>query len=557
MPKGHSMNDTADLVLRNGSIYYGRGRWERGSIAITDGIITACGPDVDQLEGAAARVVEMSGNSILPGFQDTHVHPLFAGVALLGIDLTTRHSRTGYTELIREYAIAHPELAVLTGAGWYGDVFPGGFPTGEELDAVDDRRPILITSHDAHGVWVNTRALEAAGIDRESPDPLGGRIVRDVDGNATGMLLDTACELLDGIAPSHDEGFLVRALLAAQTRLHSVGVTTWQDAAVGTSPLGEDVFPVYRSLIEQGLLTATVVAAQWWDRESGLEQIPRLVARRDEANGLDGITANTVKIMQDGMVENMTAAMIDPYVTAPPTSDSGTSFIDPKDLKRISIELDALGFDIHYHAVGDRAVRECLDAVEAAIAANGRSAGRHQIAHLDVVHPDDVPRFAALGVIANVQMLWARRDAEILERKLPLLGIAREPHHFPFGSLLAASARLAAGSDWPVSDPNPLWAIHTGVTRTATPEDVHAIGDEALAVPLEPEQALDYGVALDAYTLDAAYANRCELLSGVVRVGSRADLVLFDTDISAGDGLGSATVVETLVRGEAVYRAER
>lgn len=549
------MPDAADLVLRNGTIYYGRGRWEPGSVAITDGIITACGPDAARQAGAGSRIVEMDGRSILPGFQDTHVHPLFAGIALLGIDLTTQHSRAGYRELIGEYARAHPQQPVLSGAGWYGDVFAGGFPVREDLDAIDDSRPVVLTSHDAHGVWVNTRALEAAGIDDETPDPSGGRIIRGADGTATGMLLDTACELLTGIVPAHDHELLCRALLAAQSRLHAVGVTAWLDAAVGTSPLGEDVFPVYRSLIADGLLTASIVAAQWWDRERGLEQIAGLVARRDEAEGLVGITANSVKIMQDGMVENMTAAMLDPYVTEPPTSDTGVSFIDPEHLKTISIELDARGFDIHFHAVGDRAVRECLDAVEAMIAANGPSAGRHQIAHLDLVHPEDVPRFAALRVAANVQMLWARRDAEILERKLPLIGPDREAGHFPFGSLAGTGARLVGGSDWPVSDPNPLWAIHTGMTRTAPRQDIHAIGDEAVTIPLEPSEALGFGVALDAYGLDAAYANRCELSTGAVGVGLRADLVLLDADISTGKNLGSASLLETLIGGKTVYSA--
>lgn len=545
----------ADLVIQNGTVYRGGGQWDEASVAIAGSSILACGTasEVEGLVDGGTEIIDLRGGSLLPGLQDAHVHPLFAGVALLGIDLSRVHSRKGYAELITDYVRSHPEETVFTGAGWYGDAYAGGFPVRFELDALVSDRPVILDSHDAHGVWVNSRALELAGIDDDTPDPVGGRILRDSSGQASGILLDTARSLIEKLLPKHDEDFLARAMLAAQERLHSVGVTAWQDALVGTSDLGQDAFPVYRHLVRHGLLSARVGTALWWDRERGLEQIPELLARRADADEFGGITANTVKIMQDGMVENHTASLLAPYTSEPPTNDSGISLIDPKMLNEAARELDDRGFQIHLHAVGDRAVRECLDAVEFARNANGPSNGRHQIAHLDLVDPADVPRFAALDVAANVQMLWARRDKEILERKLPLIGSAREPIHFPFGSLLRAGARLVAGSDWPVSDPNPLWAIHTGVTRLATKEDVHAVGDQATTVPLEASESIGYADALDAYTSGAAWANHLDHLTGIVRPGMAADLVVLDADISSGDNLGSAQVLRTLIDGRTVY----
>jgi hypothetical protein len=546
---------TADLVFRNGAIYRGNGLWDREPVAVAAGRILACGSGgVGELISRGTRIVDLRGGSLVPGFQDSHVHPLLGGAALLGIDLSAVHSHPEYLKLIRDYALSHSEAAVLQGAGWYGDLYPGGFPVRQELDAIVPEKPVILTSHDAHGMWVNSAALSAAGIVDTTRDPVGGRILRDHDGAPTGVLLDTAMGLIGDLMPAHDLAYLRAAMLAAQQRLHSVGITSWQDAMVGPTDLGQDPFPVYDALVRDGLLTARVAAALWWDRDRGLDQIDELAHRRTLAEALPGISADTVKIMQDGMIENQTAAMLAPY-SPPPSTDRGPSMIDPAELAETTIRLDALGFSIHFHAVGDRAVRECLDAVESARRANGTTRGRHQIAHLDIVDPRDIGRFAELGVSANLQMLWARRDKEIVERKLPLLGREREARHFPFASLARAGAHLSAGSDWPVSDPNPLWAIYTGVHRMAPSEDVHARGDDALRVPLEPAEALGFRVALDAYTVGSAWVNGLDELTGVIRPGLAADLTWIDSDISAGEHLGSSAVKETFVNGATVYEA--
>ncbi len=517
-----------------------------------DGRIVAVGADDElaTLRDSGTVVVDAEGGSVLPGFHDTHVHPPMAGASLLGIDLSPVHDADAYRRIIADFAAGHPELPVVEGVGWYGDVYEGGFPTGAALDEIVPDRPAILTSHDGHGVWVNTAALTAAGIRADEPDPPGGRFVRDAAGRLTGVVLDTAMQRIDRIRPEPPADAVQLAILAAQRRLHAVGITTWHDAAVGTSELGPDSFDAYLDLDSQGALTARVVLCQWWDRDLGLEQIDRMRERRDRAARSRRLGAGVVKVMQDGVIENRTGALLRPYSDDP--ERTGESFIPPDRLAAIVTALDALGFDVHLHAVGDRAVRECLDAVEHARRANGPDGGRHQIAHLDVVDPADAPRFAALDVTANVQMLWARVDAEIVLRKLPAMGPERARHHFPFGSLHRAGARIVAGSDWPVSDPNPLWAIHTGITRLAPSTDPHATGD-ALTVPLLPEQALPFAVALDAFTGSAAWAGRLEAESGVLAPGLAADLVILDRDVSAGTGLDVARVAATYVDGVAVH----
>lgn len=542
------------LHITNGRLYLGDGVWRDGGVLVRDGRIAAVGADDElaALRDPGTVVRDAGGASLLPGFHDTHVHPPMAGSSLLGIDLMPVHDADAYSRVIGAYAAAHPELETIVGVGWYGDVFPGGLPTRELLDAVVQDRPVILTSHDGHGVWVNSRALEAAGVRDDVADPLGGRFVRDDTGRLTGVLLDTAVQALEAITPPPPPGFLEEAILAAQQRLHSVGITTWHDAAVGKSELGPDSFDSYLALASRGALTARVVLCQWWDRDRGLEQVDELVARRSRAAEAAGVTAGVVKIMQDGVIENHTGALLEEYADG--SGERGDSFIPPERLKAIVAELDARGFDVHLHAVGDRAVRECLDAVEHARTVNGPGGGRHQLAHLDVVDPADFDRFAALDVTANAQLLWARTDTEIVERKLPMMGHDRAGRHFPFESLRRHGARIVGGSDWPVSDPNPLWAMHTGTTRLAPSTDPHATGP-ALTEPLLASEALPLATALDAYTGTAAWIGRMEGTTGRLAPGYAADLVLLDRDISDGRGLDTARVLETVSAGVTVFRA--
>lgn len=547
------------LHFTNARLYLGDGVWQDGGVLVRDELIAAVGTDDElaALRDAGTVVRDAAGASLLPGFHDTHVHPPMAGASLLGIDLMPVHDADEYLRIIAGYASAHPELDVIVGVGWYGDVFPGGLPTRELLDGVEAHRPVILTSHDGHGVWVNSRALEAAGIAPDAADPLGGRFVRDERGALTGVLLDTAMQALDPILPEPRPGAVEEAILAAQHRLHSVGVTTWHDAAVGKSELGPDSLDAYLNLARQGTLTARVVLCQWWDRDRGLEQLADLEARRERVAqagpmGTGRIEAGTVKIMQDGMIENRTAALLDDYSDA--AGVRGDSFIPAEELATIVAELDARGFDVHLHAVGDRAVRECLDAVAHARSVNGPAGGRHQLAHLDVVDSADVDRFAELDVTVNAQLLWARTDTEIVERKLPMMGDDRAGRHFPFESLRRHGARIVAGSDWPVSDPNPLWAMHTGTTRLAPSTDPHATG-QALSEPLLASEALPAATVLDAYTGTAAWIGRLEATTGRLAPGLAADLVLLDSDISDGRSFDAARVAETFIDGRSVYRA--
>ena len=542
---------TADTVFVGGSVFRG-GRPARRAVAVQDGRIVAVAGDDDvrALVGRRTEVVPLDGGLLVPGFQDAHAHPLAAGVDMLRCDLTGASSATDTLARIVAYLAAHPDETWVLGSGWSMAHFPGGTPTRETLDAVVPDRPALLSNSDGHGSWANSRALELAGIDSSTPDPADGRIERDASGTPTGTLHEGAAGLVERLAPVPAAEDQLAGLLLAQQVMFSHGVTAWQDAAVGALFGQPDSLPVYLQAQQSGALRARVVGALWWDRGRGVEQIDELVARRAQARAA-GFAATSVKVMQDGVVENFTAALLEPYLDGCgcPTGNRGLSFVDPRELREHVTRLDALGFQVHVHALGDRAVREALDAFEAAAAANGATDGRHHIAHLQVVAPDDVPRFAALGVAATIQPLWAAHEPQMDELTIPFLGADRAALQYPFEALRAAGARLAGGSDWPVSSPAPMLGLHVAVNR------VLPGAEGAEAEPLSPRQRLDLATALTAYTTGSAWVNHLDDVSGRVAVGLQADLAVLDRDpfAATAEEIGETRVTSTYVAGTRVF----
>ncbi|MEV7770905.1 amidohydrolase [Kitasatospora sp. NPDC086791] len=542
----------ADLVFTHGPVHTGdAARTRASSLAVVGERIAAVGHDeVRELIGPKTEVVDLTGKLLLPGFQDAHIHAVYGGTELAACDLTGTVGVADYLGRIRAYARANPGQEWITGSGWSMESFEGGLPTRQLLDSVVPDRPVYLTNRDHHGAWANTRALELAGLTRDTPDPADGRIEREVDGTPSGMLQEGATTLVARLVPPSTAADRLDGLLRAQRLLHSLGITGWQDALLGEFNGQPDPSDAYLTAARSGALTARVTGALWWQRDRGAEQITELVRRRAELSH-GRFRAGSVKIMQDGIAENFTAAMTSPYLDGCgcATANSGLSFVDPDALRGYVAELDALGFQVHFHALGDRAVREALDAVEAARAANGRRGARHHLAHLQVVHPDDLARFARLGAIANIQPLWAAHEPQMDELTIPFLGPERAAWQYPFGDLQRAGATLAAGSDWPVSSPDPLAGLHVAVNRM---EPAATDGRVFL-----PEQRLDLGSALAAYTAGSAYVNGHDD-AGVLAAGMLADLVVLDRDILSGPAgeIADARVLRTYVGGELVHAAD-
>jgi predicted amidohydrolase YtcJ len=529
-------------LFRNGSVFDGYRFLPRGtSVLVRGGRIADVGEAIAPEPGA--EVFDLDGGTLLPGFIDSHAHPVYGGNQLRHCDLNHAETQEQYLAIIADYAGTHPDEQWITGGGWGMPAFPGGIPTRQALDAVVSHRPVFLQNRDGHGAWVNTKALELAGIDRHTPDPADGRIEREADGTPSGCLQEGAKDLVARLLPEVTEDDFYQGLLAAQDYLLSLGITGWQDAIVGRVPGEDDPTAAYLRAAAAGTLIATVVGAQWWNRDEGLEQLEGLLHHRLTAQ-TDRFRATSVKMMLDGVAENHTAAMLDPYLDHDgcASANHGLEFIDPDELPRFVTALDRQGFQVHFHALGDRAVRSALNAIEAA----GPSGNGHHLAHLQVIHPDDIARFARLNATANIQPLWATHEAQMDELTIPFLGEQRARWQYPFAALAKAGARFCAGSDWPVSSPDPLLGSHVAVNRSV-PENKDN--------PFLPEQAVDLATALAAYTSGSARVNGLENTAGAISTGCDADFAIVDADLATIDGgeICQASVRQTWVRGQVAF----
>ncbi len=534
----------ADAVYRNGRVYtVDADRSWAEAVAIAGGRIVYVGPSagVARHVGPATTVVDLEGRMMLPGFQDAHIHPIGAGVEALACDLNDLEDVAQYRAAITRYAAAHPDAPWILGGGWSMAAFgPGAMPSRTILDELVPDRPVYLSSRDGHTGWANSAALAIAGVTRDTPDPADGRIDREPGtGEPIGSLQEGAMKLVTRHVPPETLEARVAGLQFAVTRLNGYGITSIQDASVD-----EDALEAYRVLEDRGELSLRVVAALWWDRDRDMGQVPELIALRDRYTG-GLIDARTVKIFQDGVIENYTAALLEPYLV--PSGTRGMPMVEPELLKRIVTRLDAAGFQVHFHAIGDAAVRQCLDAVEAAVIRNGRRGHRHHIAHLQLIDPADLPRFGELEVVANFQPLWAYADDYITELTIPFIGERRARWLYPIRSVIDGSGRVAFGSDWSVSTANPFHEIETAITRQ------DPVGEAA--PPLNPEERIDLATAIEAFTIDAAFVNRRETETGSIEVGKVADLVVLDQNLLEvkPEDISETKAVLTLFAGRPVH----
>ena len=412
---------TADLILRHGAIYtMDAARSWAEAVAIADGRILYTGPDsgAAKLAGPSTKIIDLRGRMVLPGFHDSHTHLMEGGVGMSLCNLKDLKTPQDALAEIRKFAAAHPERPWVTGAGWDLPVFPAGNPRKEQFDEVVNDRPAYMESADGHSGWANSKALAVAGVTKNTPDPAGGRIERDpATGEPTGTLRESARELVTKRIPATTPAENAAGLKRAVELANSLGIISVQEA-----DSSDEVLAAYRALDDSGQLNARVVAALRTDALKGEEQVVGLVERRARFTG-KRVRATAVKIFADGVIESGTAALLEPYLNR--GGSRGELNFEPERLAKLVTRLDREGFQVHIHAIGDRAIRVSLDAHEAAQKANERRDARHHIAHLELLEPEDIPRFRELGVIANFQPLWAFADPYIKDLTLPVLGPAR------------------------------------------------------------------------------------------------------------------------------------
>ena len=536
----------APLVLRNGQIYtVDAARTWAEAIVVENGkiIFVGANKEANRFIGAATQVVDLRGRFVLPGFHDSHVHPIESSIELSQCNLSEATTADEVIKKVGVYAAANPGEKWVRGSGWQLFIFADANPHKRMLDEVCPDRPVYLTAADGHSAWVNSRALQVAGITRSTVDPPNGRIERDPKtGEPTGTLRESAADLVRKHLPKYSDKDYLEGLRSGLKMANSLGITSFQDASANEAEL-----KAYWELDRRGELTARVRASMYVDPGNGLAQIAQLKVRRERYRGRN-LNANTVKIFADGVIEPQTAALLEPYVGS--VDNRGKANWEPAALTEMIRTLDREGFQIHVHAIGDRAVRMTLDAFETARAVNGSRDSRHHIAHLELIDPADIPRFRKLNVIANFQPLWAYADPYITKLTEPVLGPQRSRWLYPIASLGKSGAVLVFGSDWSVSSMNPLEAIQVAVTRRGLSEGEGKAWIE--------QEVVDLSLMIAGYTVNGAFVNFQEKETGSIEVGKSADLVVLDRNLfeAQTSEIHKVKVLWTILKGKEIYRDE-
>ena len=539
----------AQIVFLDTAVYTADpGRPWAEALAVADGRIAYAGDGqgVRGWIGPETEVLALPGKLLLPGFRDSHIHPLTGSFNLLECRLTGQADREAYLRQIATYAGANRDQAFIRGGGWLPDAFAPAGPDRRDLDRVIADRPAMIKSMDGHSAWVNTRALEEAAIGRGTPDPPGGIIVRDpATQEPTGTLREwSAMELVESRLPKPSRQEIVTAGWHFLEMASRLGIVSVHEAMARSEELA-----AYRELERNGELTLAVQAALLCEPPGGPGRIAALLEMQRAHQGRL-LRPRAVKIFLDGVLEGHTARLLMPYADRP--AERGELLWEKGALEATVAALDRAGCQLHFHAIGDAAVRLALDVLEGARKANGRGDRRHLIAHCDLVDPADIPRFGRLGVIAVLQPAWFYREASFAGTTLAGLGARRAHSLYRMKSLLAAGARVACGSDWPFSGElntfNPLEAIQVGATRVGLDADP--------AEPYLAEERVDLATLIDAFTIHGAWADFAEQTTGSLTPGKSADLAVLDRNPFTKPPMEIARtrVLMTLFEGRAVFR---
>ncbi len=515
----------ADLILANARVYTVEEKqpWAE-AVAIKDGKIVAVGTSaaVGKLRGTATRTVDLGGKLVLPAFGDAHAHPLFGALSRSRCPLQGGKTIAEYQALIAKCVAAAPGDGALYGIGWSDALFPpNGIPRKEFLDQVSATRPLIFESTGGHTYWLNSKALEVAKITRDTANPLNGTIDRDpATGEPVGSLQEAAMDLVKHMIPAPSATEIQNSILYVADHFNSLGIVNWNDAGVEyDADGGSAMVDAYKAVLDKGKLTSRVAVSLKWKNEQGVEQLPGLLRAAERANSL-GISTHTVKFYVDGVIPQKTAFMLAPYENS--GDERGTPQIAPEVLKQAVTAVDGKGMHAFLHAIGDGGVHISLDAVEAARQANGAKPTHHMVTHMNVVDPADQPRFGKLSTFAQFQPSWASWY-DYMDLTVAAIGPTRATYIYPAGSIVRAGGKLAYGADWPVGGANPLEGIEVAMTRRTA-------GDPN-AKPLLPEEGVSLKEAIASHTINVAYVNGFGDVTGSIKKGKSADLVVLDKDI--------------------------
>ena len=539
-------SNAADTIILNARIYTVNPQQPSAeALAISGEKILAVGTknEIEKYRGASTRIIDAQGHLVLPGFVDCHIHFMDGSMGLTRVDLNDAKTVTEIQKRVKDYAESHLQEPWITGMGWTYPTFgPSALPDKKILDDVVPTRPVYLVAFDGHSSWANSKALQMAGITRETPDPPNGKIVRDEKGEATGALKETAGDLVAKVMPKPTREERLAALRLGIHEANKFGLTRVHSA-------GQDFewLDLYDELRRNGEMTLRFYVAYFLDPP---ELTPDAIEKIEQARRTyhdDWISGGVVKTMLDGVVEAHTAAMLAPYSDDP--SQTGKLFWDPAKYTQAVAELDRRGLQIFTHAIGDKAVRLALDAYQNATETNHTDDARPRIEHIETISAQDIPRFGKQGVIASFQPLHAYPDDDTLNIWARNVGPERAQRAWVWHSIETTGGRLAFGSDWPVVTLNPWPGVQNALTRQTT--DGNPPGG------FVPSERISLEDTITAYTLGAAFAGRREKTEGSLEPGKLADLIVLSQDLFKvkPSEIAKTEVLLTIVGGKVVYRS--
>lgn len=546
-----AISGTADRVFVNGAVYtVDDARSWSEAVAINDGRIVYVGDDAgaDNWIGEATEVVDLGGQMMLPGFHDSHIHILLGIMADEECDLLRIPTALEVAEKLQECTglAGIGDESWIIGGGWGEWLWPEANPRKGLLDILYPDRPVFLDSSFGHAAWVNSRALEIAGIDARTIEPENGIIEHDPEtGEPSGTLRESATMLVRNVIPPMTIEQQIDRVRAGIDLAHSVGIT----AVIEPGLDGEALQPILE-LADRGEFHMRAVASlspTSWNPGTFDDGVFEFMKGREQWRR-PNIDVDSVKIYMDGVIEYGTSPLLEPYEDE--KFGSGEFFYEQETVNDYFTRFDAMGLQIHVHAIGDAAIRRALDGFDAMRAANGMSDNRHQIVHLQLIDEDDRPRFGELNISAVFQSLWAYPDPAVMEMDVPMLGEERTWQMYPLASVQESGGRLVGGSDYWVTDLDPLLAIETAITRQDPWTNEGAT--------LNMDESVDLETMIAAYTINGAYQMRLETEQGSIEVGKRADLIVIDRnlfDIPPSE-ISDATVTMTIFDGRTVYQQE-
>lgn len=539
--------DAPDLILINGKIWTGESEFSfKEAVAIKENLIIATGASdsIRSLANSKTQVIDLRGKLVTAGFNDAHIHFLGGSKGLAEVNMLGTSTPEEVVARVNEFAAQNPSHQWITGRGWQYTSFKSGLPDFESMKGIINDRPVLIRAYDGHSAWANRKALELAGIDRKTVYTGFGELVKDKNGDLTGALKESARELISDHIPLATRTEKLDALRKGLKLSASLGITSVQDAGIAKEDLS-----LYKELLKNNELTLRYAAAFWVDQRTTEADMAAFLSLKDSV-GLSNpmFRADAIKFMIDGVIESHTGYMLQPYSDIPVTDPLtvGQLGIPIEEYRSRITTFDRQGFRIFTHAIGDKGVRESLNAYEQAARTNGKRDARHRIEHIETISPDDFARFAALDVMASMEPIHA--DPGTIEVWTKAVGKDREPYSFNWAEMLKNNVKLVYSSDWPACiDINPIRGIHVAVTRK-TPEGFPQNG-------WIPEQKISMAEALKAYTSMGAYSSFEENLKGKIKPGQLADVIVFSQDLFTIDPMKTfeTKVLLTVFDGKIIY----